>query len=371
VWPLGSDPVARQVRAVPSRIYFGALSTRRFQGDVGSGYRLSYCSEVDSSLINRFRPRFVLDFVNDREEIREAFKMYYEGVKMGEQVDPAHMYQLKGELEAAGIYLAEEVTRFCDVYFKPKQRQSAMDHQAMNAALDPAVSRFKVRQREDENEAELWRGKTQDYRNLYSFLSQVIPCQDSDLERLYVFIRHLAAKLPRRKTGPAYQFDDEVRLEYYRLQKISEGSISLSDGYAGTLDGAKDVGTGVVREKPVALSQLIDNLNERFGTDFNQADQLFFDQLTETAVGDERLQQAPKVNPEDKFSLVFGNLLETLMLERMDQNEALVARYMGDQQFQRQVAARLAKDAYHRLGGQEPVPKKYPAPPKAGSRAVK
>lgn len=321
------------------------------------------------SRLNRIHPlkedTFVLDFVNDRQEIREAFKTYYEGVKMGEEVDPAHMYQLKSELDAAGVYLAEELARFCDVYFKPKQRQSVTDHQAMNAALDPAVSRFTVRQRDDENEVELWRGKTQDYRNLYGFLSQVIPYQDSDLERLYVFLRHLAAKLPRRKTGPAYQFDDEVRLEYYRLQKISEGSISLSDGYARALDGPKEVGTGVVRERPVALSQLIDDLNQRFGTDFNQADQLFFDQLTETAVGDERLQQAAKVNPEDKFSLVFGNLLEALMLERMDQNEALVARYMGDPQFQRQVAARLAKDAYHRLGGQEPVPKKYPPPPKA------
>lgn len=318
------------------------------------------------SRLNRIHPlkedTFVLDFVNDREEIREAFKTYYEGVKMGEQVDPAHMYQIKGELEAAGIYLAEEVARFCDVYFKPKQRQSAMDHQAMNAALDPAVSRFTVRQREDENEAELWRGKTQDYRNLYSFLSQVIPYQDSDLERLYVFIRHLAAKLPRRKSGPAYQFDDDVRLEYYRLQKISEGSISLSDGYARALDGPKEVGTGVVREKPVALSQLIDDLNQRFGTDFNQADQLFFDQLTETAIGDERLRQAAQVNPEDKFSLVFTNLLEALMFERMDQNEAIVARYMGDTQFQKQVAARLAKEAYQRLGGQPAPPPKYPLP---------
>lgn len=307
---------------------------------------------------------FVLDFVNDREEIREAFKTYYEGVKMGEQVDPAHMYQLKGELDAAGIYLTEEVSRFCDVYFKPKQRQSAMDHQAMNAALDPAVSRFTVRQREDENETELWRGKTQDYRNLYSFLSQVIPYQDSDLERLYVFIRHLTAKLPRRKSGPAYQFDDDVRLEYYRLQKISEGSISLSDGYARALDGPKEVGTGMVRERPIALSQLIDDLNQRFGTDFNQADQLFFDQLTETAISDERLRQAAQVNPEDKFSLVFTSLLEALMFERMDQNEAIVARYMGDRDFQRQVAVRLAKEAYRRLGGTETTQPTYASPTK-------
>src|SRR5436309_4791108 len=208
---------------------------------------------------------FVLDFVNDRDEIREAFKTYYEGAEIGEEVDPAQMYQLKGELDASGVYLAEEVERFCAVYFKPRQRQSLMDHQEMNAALDPAVSRFTVLQRDKEDEAELWRGKVQAFRNLYGFLSQVIPYQDSDLERLYVFLRHLAAKLPRRHGGAAYQFDDEVRLEYYRLQKISEGSISLRDGHGRPLDGPSEVGSGVVREQPVALSQLIDLINDRFG----------------------------------------------------------------------------------------------------------
>src|SRR5579884_3229049 len=98
------------------------------------------------SRLNRIHPlkedTFVLDFVNDREEIREAFKTYYEGAEMGQEVDPNRMYAIKAELEMAGIYLDEEVERFCQIYFKPKQRQNAMDHQAMNAALDPAVSRF-------------------------------------------------------------------------------------------------------------------------------------------------------------------------------------------------------------------------------------
>jgi type I restriction enzyme, R subunit len=92
---------------------------------------------------------------NDREEICEAFKTYYEGAEMGEEVDPARMYQVKGELDASGVYLAEEVERFCEVYFKPKPKQSAMDHQAMHVALDPAVSRFTVLKQENEAEAEL------------------------------------------------------------------------------------------------------------------------------------------------------------------------------------------------------------------------
>ena len=305
------------------------------------------------SRLNRIHPlkedTFVLDFVNDREEIREAFKTYYEGAEMGEEVDPARMYEIKGELDASGIYLDEEVERFSAVYFTPKRRQSASDHRTMNAALDPAVSRFTVRREDDEEEAEDWRGKVQAFLNVYGFLSQVIPYQDSDLERLYVFLRHLVTKLPRRKSGPAYRFDDEVRLEYYRLEKISAGTISLHDGEARPLDGPTEVGSGLVRPQPVPLSQLIDIVNERFGTDFNQADQLFFDQIVEAAMADDGLRQAAAVNPGDKFELVFKSLLENLFVERMDQNEDIFVRFMNDAPFQKIVTTWMASEAYRRL----------------------
>ena len=96
------------------------------------------------SRLNRIHPlkedTFVLDFVNDRDEIREAFKTYYEGAEIGDEVDPSRLYSIKGEIDEAGIYRDEEIARFCDVYFKPKQKQSALDHQAMNAALDPGFA---------------------------------------------------------------------------------------------------------------------------------------------------------------------------------------------------------------------------------------
>jgi type I restriction enzyme, R subunit len=177
------------------------------------------------SRLNRTHPlkedAFVLDFVNDPEEIQEAFRQYYEGSVMGEQVDPHRLYEVKAELDAAGIYLQTEVDAFARVFFAPKRRQSPGDHQAMNALLDQAVARFTQWRHAEEDEAELWRGKLQAFRNLYGFLSQVIPYQDSDLEKLYTYLRYLALKLPKRKTGPGYRFDEEVSLDYYRLQKIN------------------------------------------------------------------------------------------------------------------------------------------------------
>jgi type I restriction enzyme R subunit len=157
--------------------------------------------------INRTHPlkedTFILDFVNEREEIREAFKQYYEGAVMGEEVEPSRLYAIKAELDAAGVYWAEEVERFAAVYFKPKQRQSPADHQAMDAALNPAKDRFSHWLDEDEEAAELWRGQLGAFHNLYAFLSQIIPFQDSDLEKLYTFLRHLSPKLQKRKGGGA------------------------------------------------------------------------------------------------------------------------------------------------------------------------
>jgi type I restriction enzyme R subunit len=317
--------------------------------------RLSGIQAVQSlSRLNRTHPlkedTFVLDFVNDREEIKTAFKAYYDGSEIGEEVDPASLYRLQQELYMSEIYMKEDMERFCAVYFKPKQKQSSADHEAMNAALDPTVSRFKVLLQENEEEAELWRGKLNSYRNLYAFLSQIIPYQDSDLEKLFIFLRYLSPKLPKRNAGIDYNFDDAVRLEYYRLQKISEGSISLDQGNKYTLDGPSEVGTGVVREpEPVYFSTLIDIINDRFGTDFNQADQYFFDQMVETAIRDESIIKAAEVNPEEKFELVFKNLLQNLFIERIDQNEDIFARFMNDPSFQKIVTNWLSARAYQKI----------------------
>ncbi len=131
------------------------------------------------SRLNRTHPlkddTFVLDFVNDPDEIQEAFRQYYDGSVMGEQVDPDKLYEVKAELDASGIYLQTEIVEFAHVFFAPKRRQSPGDHKLMNATLDLAVARFVRLQNTEEDEAELWRSKLQAFRNLYGFLSQVIP----------------------------------------------------------------------------------------------------------------------------------------------------------------------------------------------------
>ena len=304
------------------------------------------------SRLNRTHPNkeetFILDFSDSREDIQIAFQQFYQGATLGDEAQPAQLYEIKSELDESGVYLQEEVGRFSAIYFTPKQKQSASDHKAMNAALDPSVDRYKALYEHDAEEAEEWRKKVTAFRNLYVYLSQLIPYQDSDLEKAFVFLRHLSAKLPRRKQAQ-YDFDSDVALEYYRLQKISEGSIDLQAGVTQPLAGPTSVGTRVMRDESMSLSQVIDVLNSRFGTDFNNADQLFFDQLITAAAQIEALQNAAQVNTSAKFSLLFCQFLETLFIERMDQNEEIFARYMNDEIFRESLGNLLSDKVLHKL----------------------
>ncbi|MCL6507328.1 MAG: DEAD/DEAH box helicase family protein [Bryobacteraceae bacterium] len=307
------------------------------------------------SRLNRTHPgkedTFVLDFVNEPEEILAAFQPYYERTLIGERAEPRQLYELQAKLGAQQVYHAAEVEEFCRVFYKPTRNQTPADHARMNACIDPAVTRYN---RLDDETRETFRKDLVAYRNLYAFMSQIIPFQDSDLEKLYSYIRFLLTKLPRGDQGPAYRFDDEVALKYYRLQKISEGSIQLEAGKGGEVAGPTAVGTGIARGERIELSKLIDILNERFGTDFKPADQLFLDSIREDAVADADIRQAAMANSMENFGYVFLKALEGLFIDRMEQNEDITARFINDKDFQDVVGKHLLRTVYEQIRSETP-----------------
>ncbi|MGB6130951.1 MAG: type I restriction endonuclease [Acidobacteriaceae bacterium] len=294
---------------------------------------------------------FILDFVNEAEDIREAFKPYYEVPGIDQQVDVQQLYGLQKSLADEQVYWANEVEEFAKVFFRPKQFQSQTDHAAMHRILNGPVERFAAL---SEEKQEQFRSNLVAYRNLYSFMSQVIPFQDADLEKLYAFIRLLIPRLPKRGTGPTVAIDDEVALRYYRLQQTSEGSIALSAGERGSLPAPTAVGTGQNHREEVELSRLIDVINDRFGTDFKPADQLFFEQLREESVSDTSIQQAAMANSLENFGYVFDKALEDKFIDRMDQNQEIFTRYMNDKDFQQLVSEWLRKQVYDQVRTQQP-----------------
>jgi type I restriction enzyme R subunit len=315
------------------------------------------------SRLNRTAPgkkrTFVLDFVNREEDIFKAFKPYYETTPVGENVDPHRLSELQHKLLAPAIVTQADIDAFVAVWYRPTRESSGQDHQRMNAILDAVVERFK---REDDKGRDEFRGLLTAYRNLYAFLSQIVPYQDSDLEKLYTFVRNLIAKLPPVDGDATFTLDDEVGLRYYRLQQITNGSIDLGKGEPYPLKGPTDVGTSRVADAPVPLSTLVDKLNERFGTHFTEADQLFFDQIRVSAESNEAIREAARANNLSDFAAYLERVLDELFIERMDGNEDIFARVMSDRQFRSTASEHLAFELFDRIraglesSGSQPPP---------------
>ena len=301
------------------------------------------------SRLNRMAPgkkrTLVLDFVNKEEDIHKAFKPYYESTPIGENAGPEKLSELQHKLLAPAIFTPADVDAFAQAWYRPKREHSGSDHKQMNAVLDAVVQRFKTQLEEKQDE---FRGLLMAYRNLYAFLSQIVPYQDSDLEKLYTFVRNFMTKLPPADDGKAFVLDDEVSLRYYRMQQLTDGSIDLTQGELYSLKGPTDVGTSRVADEAVSLSSLVEKLNVRFGTDFNEADQLFFDQIKISAEASEQIKEAAKANNLRDFTAYLGRVLDELFIERMEGNEEIFSTIMTDREFRSAASEHLAFEIFEK-----------------------
>jgi type I restriction enzyme R subunit len=295
---------------------------------------------------------FVLDFVNERETILASFQPYYEVTTVQETTDPNHLYDLKSEMEKTQVIWQTEIDKFVEVYFSNIKSLNVKDQAKLNAYVDPAIERFKGLPEEAQDDL---KNSVQAFTRLYSFLSQIMPFHDIDLEKLFTYLRYFQKKLPKPSLSERFQLTDEVALEYYRLQKIEEGKIALQPGSEGELSGITEAGVRRDKDERAPISEIIEVLNDKLGTDFTPADQLFFDQIEEEMVQDETLAKQAQSNTKENFKYGFEDKFMDAVIDRMEQNQELFAKLMDDNQMAAIVKTMLLDKVFKRLNDQPPL----------------
>ena len=304
------------------------------------------------SRLNRTRPgkedTFVLDFANDRQTILDSFQPYYEVTSVTEETDINHLYDLKARLDQFQVYWQQDIEAFANVYFDPKTKLNNPKQQKhLYAFTDSAVDRYRAIS-EEEKQDEFKKG-LRSWTNLYAFLSQIMPFIDSEFEKFYAYAKLLQTRIPKRELSESLHLDDEVALEYYRLQKINDGTIDLQKGEEGALSGTSEAGLKRAKEEEAFLSEIINVLNDRFGTEFEEADKLFFDQIEAELMEDETLQTQAKVNKIDTFKFAFNDKFIDKLIGRMDQNQDIFEKILEDKVFGDLVKELMMKKIYKKL----------------------
>jgi type I restriction enzyme, R subunit len=303
------------------------------------------------SRLNRTCPgkddTFVLDFVNDLEDIKSSFQPYYETTGLEEITDPNILYDLQAELETYQVYTEEEVRSVNELEIKSGFIKSAKEQSALNAWIDKGVERYKRDLSVDEKEA--FKGSVTKFTRTYAFVLQIATFIDVELHKQYIYLNYLLRKLPRSKNGKEIYMADDVALQYYRNQKIFEGSIELEITGGQELKPTSHGTKGVVEDEQVRLSSILDKLNDRFGTEFTETDFLSRDQVKADMLNSEDIQQKAINNTKDNFKFAFEKSFMNFVIDRMGSNEKFFMKILENEEFKSYIMEDMMNEVYEEV----------------------
>jgi len=310
------------------------------------------------SRLNRMYPgkydTFVLDFVNKPEEILKSFQPYYRTAQLEEVTDPNIVHELMTKLNRANVYFWSEVEAFAEAFYSPKVKTQG----ALHGQLKPAFDRFEAL---EEQQQELFRKDLASFIRLYEFLSQIVPYNDPELEKLFVFGKNLMPRLAESARSPVLQLDSDVRLTHYRLQKLGEQQLDLEKAEVVKLPGIKDAGTGAAPEdERKELREIVSRMNDLFSGNISEAD--FVGALTTWKghlMANETLAAQAKTNSEEQFAMGdFKEVLTGIVIDAQDAQNTIADQLLKDERVFGVMQRMLAKMVWQQFqqGASRPGP---------------
>ncbi|WP_010233412.1 type I restriction endonuclease subunit R [Clostridium arbusti] len=291
---------------------------------------------------------FILDFVNTKEEIEEAFKPYYESTILDEEINVNLIYDTKIMLRNYKIYNDDDVEKFVKIYYK-KGNQNATDLGKMTSLLKPIVDRYLELNEEKRFE---FKKTVRNFNKWYSYIIQIARMFDKDLHKEYVFTAYLEKLLPKAN-GRDIDLEGKLKLEFYKLEKTFKGDISLNPTVEDeTLINPKNIDTGGKPEnEDELLENIINKINDRFKGIFTEGDKVIVETIYNKCVKDnKKLKQYAKKNDSEVFEQsIFPEIFKKIAQDCYTESMSSFSKLFEDKTFYQSVMEEIAREAYKDL----------------------
>ena len=250
---------------------------------------------------------FILDFINTKEDIIEAFQPFYQETYLEHEVNVDLIYQVQNTLRGFAIYSDTEISAFCKEYFQTKgQNERAMGR--MTSILKPIADRYNAKTIDERYN---FRRDIRKFVKWYGYISQVVRMFDKELHQEFIFCSYLIKLLPAKKVE-MIDIESKLKLEFYKLQKTFEGAITLEEK-KGSYAGGDSVGAKGENKK-TPLDEIIEKINEKYKGLFSDADRVLIISLQDKLMKDDKLKKIVKTTEpkifNDIFPKIFGNVAE-------------------------------------------------------------
>ena len=281
---------------------------------------------------------FVLDFFNDPDDVLAAFQPYYQVAELTDVSDPQMVYDLAEKLRSGGVFQWAEVEQFCTAFYQKGKSDKALFNICKSAVdrwskrYELAIDAYKTALdmmertrksgdavlignadntlkecRHEKDALEIFKKDLGTFVRFYEFISQIVPFDDLELEKLSLFARKLRPMLREASVEEDEVDLDNVVMSHYRLSKIKQQNLKLAeDAEQYGLEPGEGAGSAKAKDpKEEFLSQIVARLNELF----------LMDELTDKDVVNFAHTIADKVSENERAMEQFrGNTREQVML---------------------------------------------------------
>lgn len=286
------------------------------------------------SRLNRIYPgkthTFILDFRNEVDDIKEAFRPYFNVTMIEDVSDPNQVYNLAARMHEMRILDQAEIDRFVSRFLNANQR--ADERPVLEGIVRLTVERF----REDlsEEQQEEFRQILASFLRFYSFIAQVVPLADPDLEKLHIFGAWLKRLLPTRDAPQGGDVtDDMLDLQALKLHANDIVDASLERDENKALSPIDRFGANpFTDEDHKALSEIIDAFNTRHSTNFTAEDYIRFEAVNDAIVGDEAWVDMLRNNPPGVVRPRFNEEFMRRAIHAFQRDRQMQSAFMQDRE---------------------------------------
>ena len=276
---------------------------------------------------------FVVDFENTAEDIEKGFQPFYDRVTLSKETDANQLYNIRTDLEKFAIHETADLEAFAKEWFGTKRSV-----EKLQGVVNPVAKKW---QAETEEEQVDYKSKARDFVKLYSFLSHLVPLRDAGLEKLYVFLRFLLPLLLGKKGENPQEVLAMVDMEKLAVREKETKYIGLKRGET-TVDPLNyGGGATLTEEEHEALSKIIEDLNTRFNTSFNEDEIMVIKQLEKKIGEDESLQQQLKNGSRNAVEATFRQVAEDAFEDLVNDNFKFYKKVSEDEEVSKEFFARL------------------------------
>jgi len=312
---------------------------------------------------------FILDFVNEIEDIKAAFEPYYTTSEIDDVTDPNIVYEIQTKLEGNGIFTDTDVENYAIAFFDPKGTQAAM-----SSALKPAIDKYKGKYKdllvlikdikealkrakrdndekgihnleldlkeanEEKSALELFKSDLTKFVRMYEFLSQIVNYEDEDLLKLNAFLKGLIPNLKTVNTSDDVDIS-LIELSRYRLFKQKEEDIKLEGGKE--LKGISDVGTATPKDpEKIFLSKIVEAMNSLFKGDFTDDDVYNYAKTISDKVKEDTvvIEQITNNTKEQAMLGGFADKLNDAVIESLDAHQNMATQVLSEERIRKGLA---------------------------------